>query len=45
MFGLGDSVPGYRRDDLNVFTLDEWERSKPDLAFEVWTARAKAARE
>ena len=39
----GGDVPGFKREDLSVFTPAEWERQKPTLTFQAWTASAVAA--
>jgi dienelactone hydrolase len=41
--GLGAGVPGYRRDDLSVFSAAEWERRKSRMVHETWVHDAKAA--
>ena len=40
---LGEGVPGLSRDDLSVFSPDEWERDKPQLIYESWVDKARAA--
>jgi dienelactone hydrolase len=40
---LGDGVPGLSREQLSVFTPDEWEKHKRDLIYESWVERARAA--
>jgi hypothetical protein len=38
---LGTGVPGLTRDQLSVFSSEEWERQKPRLVYEHWMAEAK----
>ncbi len=40
---VSSDVPGYQRDDLNVFTPSEWEMRKETLAFQAWAAAAASA--
>jgi dienelactone hydrolase len=40
---LGEGVPGLSRDDLSVFTPDEWQQRKSELIYESWVAKARAA--
>jgi dienelactone hydrolase len=40
---IGDSVPGYRWEDLCVFTPVEWEQVKRTLVFDTWIEAAGAA--
>lgn len=40
---VGDGVPGYRWEDLCVFSTDEWSRRKHELVLETWLAAASAA--
>jgi len=40
---VGRVVPGYRRDDLNVFAPSEWEKRKETLTFQAWAAAAAAS--
>jgi dienelactone hydrolase len=42
---LGDGVPGLTREQLSVFTPDEWQKRKPELIYESWVAKARAALE
>jgi dienelactone hydrolase len=42
---LGDKVPGFQREELSVFTPEEWEKRKPELVFESWAAKARSARD
>jgi hypothetical protein len=39
---LGSGVPGLTREQLSVFTADEWERQKPRLLYETWVEKARA---
>jgi dienelactone hydrolase len=41
--GLGTGVPGYKREDLSVFSSVEWERRKHRMIHETWVRDAKAA--
>jgi hypothetical protein len=41
---IGADVPGYKREDLSVFTPAEWELHKAELTFAAWTAAARAAK-
>ncbi|HWA10771.1 MAG TPA: prolyl oligopeptidase family serine peptidase [Opitutaceae bacterium] len=41
---VGGNVPGYRHEDLSVFTPAEWERHKHELTFAAWTAAANSSR-
>jgi hypothetical protein len=40
---MGENVPGFARESLSVFSLEEWEKIKSTLTFEAWTERAQAA--
>ncbi len=40
---VGADVPGFQREDLNVFTPAEWEQHKGELTFTAWTAAANRA--
>lgn len=40
---LLNDVPGYTREDLMVFSPDEWERRRETLILESWLAQARAA--
>jgi dienelactone hydrolase len=40
---LGQGIPGLSRADLSVFKADEWEQRKPQLIYESWVAKARAA--
>jgi len=40
---LGAGVPGLSRDQLSVFTAEEWERQKPRLLYETWAQAATSA--
>ena len=41
---IGADVPGYKREDLSVFTPAEWEQHKAELTFTAWTAAARAVK-
>ena len=36
LHAIGDSVPGFHREDLSVFTPDEWDDVKGAYDFETW---------
>jgi dienelactone hydrolase len=38
---LGDDVPGYQREDLSVFTTEQWRSHKKELIFETWVDAAR----
>jgi hypothetical protein len=38
---LGDGIPALSRDDLSVFTKEQWEMEKSRLIYESWLAAAK----
>jgi hypothetical protein len=40
---IGTNVPGYRREDLDVFTPAAWEARKAQFTFSAWAKAAKAA--
>lgn len=40
---VGDQIPGYRREDLGVFTPEEWEGVKQKYVFESWVDAARKA--
>jgi len=40
---LGTGVPGLSRDELSVFTRDEWTRQKTRLIHESWLQKAKGS--
>lgn len=40
---LGTDVPGYQREDLSVFTPEQWQTHKQELIFETWVAAARSA--
>ncbi|MBM3334218.1 acetylxylan esterase [Candidatus Sumerlaeota bacterium] len=42
---LGADIPGYSREDLSVFTPQQWEARKKDLILETWLDAARAATE
>jgi dienelactone hydrolase len=39
---LLDDVPGYQRDDLAVFTAEEWQQQRDTLIIDSWLAKARA---
>ncbi len=43
ILALGNDVPGYPRDELSVFTKDEWEATKAPYLLETWVSAARAA--
>ena len=40
---LGDEVPGYEREELSVFTPEQWDLHKQELIFETWVNAARSA--
>lgn len=40
VMAVGTNVPGYRREDLSVFSVEEWEKNKQHLVLEAWVAAA-----
>ena len=40
---LGKDIPGYRREDLSVFTPEQWRSSKQSFVFETWVDAARSA--
>jgi dienelactone hydrolase len=40
---LGEGVPGLTRSELSVFTQQQWEHAKPQLLYESWVEKARAA--
>ena len=38
---LGNDVPGFAKDGLNVFSQTEWEKRKSELILESWLTRAR----
>jgi dienelactone hydrolase len=42
---LGQGVPGLSREQLSVFTPEEWTARKGELIYESWVERARAAME
>ena len=40
---VGDQVPGYRHEDLSVFSPIEWQQARDRLTFAAWTEAARAA--
>jgi dienelactone hydrolase len=41
MLALGDDIPGYSRDMLDVFARQEWESRKKDYVLETWVRAAQ----
>jgi dienelactone hydrolase len=39
---IGEGVPAYRREQLDVFTPEEWEKRKETLTFAAWVAATTA---
>jgi dienelactone hydrolase len=42
LHAVGEDIPGYQREDLSVYSPQEWEVHKPKLSFETWNAAALA---
>ena len=40
---LGNDVPGYQRENLSVFTPEQWRSHKQRLIFETWVDAARLA--
>ncbi len=40
---LGNDVPGFQREDLSVFTPEQWDSHKQQLIFEAWVNAARSA--
>jgi hypothetical protein len=40
---LGDKIPGFQREDLSVFTPEQWLSHKEELIFETWVDAARLA--
>ena len=40
---LGNDIPGYQREDLNVFTPEQWRSHKQRFVFETWVDAARSA--
>ena len=40
---LGNDIPGYQREDLSVFTPEQWRSHKQRLVFETWVDAARSA--
>jgi hypothetical protein len=40
---LGNGIPGFAREDLSVFTPEQWECHKQELIFETWADAARLA--
>ena len=40
---LRDDVPGFQREDLSVFTPEQWLSHKQELIFETWADAARSA--
>lgn len=43
VMAVGTNVPGYQREDLSVFSAEEWEKRKQQLTLEAWVAAASNA--
>ena len=41
---LGNDVPGFKRDDLSVFSEAEWQSRKDQFVIEKWVEAARAAK-
>ena len=39
---LGNDIPGYQREDLSVFTPEQWRCQKQRLVFETWVEAARS---
>jgi hypothetical protein len=40
---LGDEIPGFQREDLSVFTPEQWRLHKRKFIFETWVDAARLA--
>ena len=40
---LGDEMPGFQREDLSVFTPEQWRLRKHEFIFETWVNAARLA--
>jgi hypothetical protein len=40
---LGNDIPGFQREDLSVFTPEQWRSHKQELVFETWVDAARLA--
>ncbi len=40
---LGEEIPGFQRDDLSVFTPEQWRLHKHNFIFETWVDAARLA--
>ena len=40
---LGNDIPGYQREDLSVFTPEQWRSYKQRFVFETWVDAARSA--
>jgi dienelactone hydrolase len=40
---LGEGVPALSREQLSVFSADEWQKNKSKLIYESWVAKAREA--
>src|SRR5437868_5612027 len=40
---LGEGVPGLMRDQLSVFTPDQWQQNRSKLIYESWVSQARQA--
>jgi hypothetical protein len=38
---LGSDIPGFQREDLSVFTPEQWLTHKHELIFETWVDAAR----
>ncbi len=38
---LGSDIPGFQREDLSVFTPEQWQTHKQELIFETWVDAAR----
>jgi dienelactone hydrolase len=41
--GLGEHMPGFKRDQLRALPEAEWQRRKSEMIYETWLERARAA--
>ncbi len=42
-YALGNDIPGYQREDLSVFTPEQWHSYKQRLIFGTWVDAARSA--
>jgi len=40
---LGNDIPGYQREDLSIFTPEQWRSHKQRFVFETWVDAARSA--